>query len=272
MDFERSARSPALEHKVFLGLLVVVSLAFGWILWPFYGAVFWAAILALLFAPVYRRLLSRLHGRRTPAALVTLSLILLIVILPLTLLTASLMQEVAAVYARMQSGELDFARYFERIVHALPDWATHLLDRFDLASLGALQRKVVTALGQGGQALAQQAVNVGQSTLDFLVGFVVMLYLTFFLLRDGADLSRRIRDALPLEATHKRTLLRKFITVIRATVKGNVLVAAVQGALGGLAFWFLGVHGALLWGVLMAFLSLLPAVGAALVWAPVARK
>ena len=75
---------------------------------------------------------------------------------------------------------------------------------------------------------------------------------------------------MPLAETHKRTLLRKFTTVIRATVKGNVLVAVAQGALGGLAFWFLGVHGALLWAVLMAFLSLLPAVGAALVWLPVA--
>ena len=79
-----------------------------------------------------------------------------------------------------------------------------------------------------------------------------------------------MRRALPLTPAHKQELLGKFTTVIRATVKGNLLVAAIQGALGGLAFWFLGVRGALLWAVLMAFLSLLPAVGAALVWLPVA--
>ena len=97
-----------------------------------------------------------------------------------------------------------------------------------------------------------------------------MLYLLFFLLRDGATLSTRIRDAIPLSAGHKRHLFKKFTTVIRATVKGNVAVAAMQGALGGLAFWFLDIQGALLWAVLMAFLSLLPAIGAAVVWLPVA--
>ena len=79
-----------------------------------------------------------------------------------------------------------------------------------------------------------------------------------------------MRDAIPLNAPDKRDLFAKFTTVIRATVKGNILVAVAQGALGGLAFWYLDVHGALLWAVLMAFLSLLPAIGAALVWGPVA--
>ena len=97
-----------------------------------------------------------------------------------------------------------------------------------------------------------------------------MLYLLYFLLRDGAALSKTVREALPMARPHTHYLLNKFTTVIRATIKGNVAVAAVQGALGGLAFWVLGVQGALLWAVLMAFLSLLPAVGAALVWLPVA--
>jgi predicted PurR-regulated permease PerM len=81
---------------------------------------------------------------------------------------------------------------------------------------------------------------------------------------------RSLRRAIPLAPEHKKELLQKFSTVIRATVKGNLLVAMLQGALGGLAFWFLGVSGALLWAVLMAFLSLLPAIGAGLVWLPVA--
>ncbi len=76
--------------------------------------------------------------------------------------------------------------------------------------------------------------------------------------------------AMPLAPAHKADLYDKFTTVIRATVKGNLLVAALQGLLGGLAFWFFDLHGALLWGVLMAFLSILPAVGAGLVWGPVA--
>jgi predicted PurR-regulated permease PerM len=97
-----------------------------------------------------------------------------------------------------------------------------------------------------------------------------MLYLLFFLLRDGAALSRRMRDAIPLKTGYLRNLSGKFTTVIRATVKGNIVMAAIQGVLGGLAFWFLGIHAPVLWAVLMAFLSLLPAVGAGLVWGPVA--
>jgi predicted PurR-regulated permease PerM len=103
-----------------------------------------------------------------------------------------------------------------------------------------------------------------------VISFGVMLYLLFFLLRDGASLSRSISQAIPLSEAYKQHLMRKFTTVIRATVKGNVAVAATQGLLGGLAFWFLGIQGSLLWGVLMAFLSLLPAIGAALIWVPVA--
>jgi len=97
-----------------------------------------------------------------------------------------------------------------------------------------------------------------------------MLYLLFFFIRDGRELVARIRQAIPLSEAHKRRLFNKFTRVVRATVKGNIVVAVTQGALGGIIFAVLGISGALLWGVLMAFLSLLPAVGAALIWTPVA--
>jgi predicted PurR-regulated permease PerM len=97
-----------------------------------------------------------------------------------------------------------------------------------------------------------------------------MLYMVFFLLRDGGEIGRRVRRSIPLDEEHKNLLLAKFTTVVRATVKGNIAVALVQGALGGLIFWILGIEGVVLWGALMAFLSLLPAIGASLVWIPAA--
>src|SRR3546814_4683608 len=97
-----------------------------------------------------------------------------------------------------------------------------------------------------------------------------MLYLVFFLLRDGPELARQTQRLIPLSDDYRRHLLRKFATVVRATVKGNIVIAITQGALGGAMFAFLGIQGALFWGVVMAFLSLLPAVGASLIWAPVA--
>jgi len=262
--------SSRLEQKTFLLLLVGITVAFGWILWPFYGAVFWAAILALMFAPLRRRLLRHMPQRPNLATFATLAICLVIVIIPVALITVSLVQEVANVVQRMQSGELNFGRYAQQVLGSLPQWLTDLLARFGISDLGGLQQKLTANLTAGGQAIAAKALNIGQNTFDFIVNFFVMLYLLYFLLRDGTTLSLRIKEAIPLDADHKQQLLEKFTTVIRAVVKGNIVVAIVQGALGGMALWFLGIHGAMLWAVLMAFLSLLPAVGASLVWGPVA--
>ncbi|RZJ07510.1 MAG: AI-2E family transporter [Rubrivivax sp.] len=270
MNFKEFANSPALENKAFLALLVAVSVAFVWILLPFSGAVFWGAVIAIVFMPVYGALLRRWKQRRTLAALATLSLVVLMVVLPLTLLTGMLLKEGAALYQRVQSGETNFARYFEQVVAVLPAWAHDLLDHFGLADFKELQTRITDVVGRGSQAIATQVYSVGQNALDLVVSFFVMLYLAFFLLRDGDLLNRRIRVAVPLDPAHRRQLADKFITVIRATVKGNILVAAAQGALGGVAFAVLDIKGALLWSVVMGFLSLLPAIGAGLIWLPVA--
>ena len=258
------------EQRALLVLLVAVSLALAWILLPFYGTILWGTIIALLFAPLYRWLLPRCMQRRTPAALATLLVVLLLVVLPLTLITAALAREAAGVYQRLQSGTMNPSLYFHGVFDALPGWITALLDRFGLFDFATLQQRLTAALAQGSQFIATQALAIGQNTFEFVVDLFITLYLAFFLIRDGESLARELRHAIPLAPTHRKELFDKFAVVIRATVKGNLLVAALQGALGGLAFWFLGVNGALLWAVLMAFLSLLPAVGAALVWAPVA--
>jgi predicted PurR-regulated permease PerM len=259
-----------LEDKVFLILIVAVSLAFAWILTSFYGAILWGVVIALLFAPLYRWLLRRMPERRTLASLLMIVLIVMIVILPLTLIAASLTQQAAVVVGKMQSGEFSFATYLQQILDALPGWATSLLDRYGIASLGGMQEKLTAGLVKGSQTIAAQALNIGQSTFDFMVNLVIMLYLLFFLFRDGDALAGSIKGAIPLRPDTRDELLEKFTVVIRATVKGSLLVALAQGALGGLIFWILGINAALLWAVLMAFLSLLPAVGAGLVWMPVA--
>ncbi|OZI41399.1 AI-2E family transporter [Bordetella genomosp. 5] len=259
-----------LHNRTFIALLILVTIAFGWILWPFYGAVFWGTILAIIFAPVHRRVLARMPTRNNLAALITLLMVLLLVILPLIAITGSLVQEGASLYQRMKSGNLNFGSYFQQAMDAMPASVHDMLARFDLADLGSIQEKLSSGAMAASQFFATQLVNIGQDTFQFLVGFGVMMYLLFFLLRDGRHLSARLRAAVPLETHQKQHLFRKFTTVIRATVKGNIAVAACQGALGGVIFWVLGIQGALLWAVVMAFLSLLPAIGAGLIWAPVA--
>jgi len=262
--------SAILESRALMFLLVVVSVALGWILLPFYGTILWGAIIALLFSPLYRWLLQRLKQRRTSAALLTLLAVLIIVVLPFALVTASLAREVTVIYERLQSGDLNPALYFRELFAALPSWVGSLLDRVGLSDFDVLQARLSTALTQASQFLATQVLSIGQNTFEFVANLCVTLYLAFFLLRDGDVVMRALHRAIPLPTAHKLELVGKFTTVIRATVKGNLLVAAIQGALGGLAFWVLGVTGALLWAVLMAFLSLLPAIGAGLVWLPVA--
>jgi predicted PurR-regulated permease PerM len=270
MKLSRFAQSIVFENKAFIFLLVVVTLAFAWVLWPFYGAVFWGAIFAMMFRPLFLRLFQAIPRRRTLAALGTLAIILVVVILPLGLIVASLVQEATLLYARIQSGDFNPAMYFQQIYSALPQWALGMLDRFGLGSQGLILERLTASVSKASQFLATQVFNIGQNTFDFVVSFFVMLYIMFFLLRDGHMLARHVRHAIPLEEDIKSDLLAKFVTVIGATVRGNVAVAALQGALGGTALWVLGIHAPVLLGTLMAFLSLLPAVGAALVWAPVA--
>jgi predicted PurR-regulated permease PerM len=259
------------QDKIFLLLVLLVTLAFAWILWPFFGAIFWATVLAILFTPMYRRLIATDRSRRrTPAALLTTFVIIVLVILPSAIIAGMLVQEGLIVYQRIQSGELNFARYLEQIIGVLPASVTAVLERSGLTDFASIQERLSEGLMKGVQFFAAQAFNVGQNTLDFIIGFFIMLYLLFFLLRDGDRLAVRMRNALPLQHDLQHDLSTKFTTVVRATIKGNLVVAVAQGALGGLIFWILDIRAPVFWAVLMAFLSLLPAVGTALVWAPVA--
>ncbi|WP_338581985.1 AI-2E family transporter [Pseudomonas sp. MAG733B] len=259
-----------LKDKSLAVLLLLVSIAFVWILLPFYGAVFWAVILGILFAPLQRQLQLKFGWQRNLTSLLTLSICLLIAILPVIILSIFLVQEGTALYKNIESGELDIAGYVAQFKHSLPPYFQHLLDRFGMGELNGLREKIIKSAMTGNQFVATQAFSFGQGTFEFIVSFFIMLYLLFFFLRDGAELARKVRMAVPLEENQKRRLQLKFNRVVRATVKGNLVVAITQGALGGLIFWFLDIPSALIWAVLMAFLSLLPAVGAGIIWAPVA--
>ena len=266
-----SADPPAaIEDRAFLLLVAAVTVAFVWIVWPFYGAVLWGAAIAIVFAPLERRLRRRFRDRKSLAAAATLALIVVIVIVPLVLTGTLLVQQATDVIARLQSGELDFRQYLLQMADAMPGWAVGLLDRFGIQSLADLEATLANGARAASQLLAEQLLTLGQNTFNFVVGLFVMLYLLFFLLRDGDALARRINDAMPLRPEQRRALITKFTAVIRAMIKGTLAVAVAQGVLGGLIFWVLGIPAAALWGVVMGLLSLLPAVGTPIVWLPVA--
>lgn len=260
---------PLLQEKIFLLLLALITLAFGWLLLPFSGAIFWAFILALLFSPLFGRLQAKLHGKSTLAALLTLLLCLIIAILPISLISLSLIEEGEMLYRKILTGQIDFNRLFTNIHASLPEWARHLLQSLGIGNLSDIQQKTTQSLIQASQFIAGKAFFIGQNLFELAASLVIMLYLLFFFLRDGRKLAAAIRQAIPLNENRKTALLERFTGTIRATVKGNLVVALLQGSLGGLIFWLLDIQAPVLWGAVMAFLSLFPA-GAGVVWLPAA--
>lgn len=258
------------RRRALLLMLVAVTLALGWILQPLYGPILWACVIATLFMPVHLALQRRLRRGPTVCALLAVLMAVVIVIVPFAILSATLAREAMQVYAQAQSDQWDGTRYLRGLYDHLPTWVMAVLAHFEMTDFDTLQRQLTAAVAQGGQFIATHSLAIGQNTFGFVAELFLTVYLAFFLIRDGSVLLDAVRRALPLAADHKAELLAKFATVIRATVKGSLLVAAIQGLLGGLAFWALDMRAALLWGVLMAFLSLVLAVGAALVWLPVA--
>ncbi|MDO3383361.1 AI-2E family transporter [Gilvimarinus algae] len=262
-DFQKN-----LETKSFLALLVLVSAAFLWVLKPFFGPIFWACALAIIFYPAQSRLLGSLKHRPNSRALVTLMMCLVIVIIPVIFLVSSVVAQAADLYQKIEAGELDPARYIEQFQNSFPV-VKDTLERFGV-NFPDLKEQAVNLAMNSGKFLAQYTFDIGSNAFKFVLDFCLMLYLTFFFLRDGHNLKELMVRALPMGDTRERLLFAKFAEVTRATVKGNLVVAMVQGALGGIIFWILGIPAALLWGVVMAFASLLPAVGAAIIWGPVA--
>jgi len=258
------------EDRAFLLLVALATIAFAWVLQPFCGRILWGLVAAILFNPVNLRLRKAMGERNGLAAFATVLLVIVIVILPLILISAALGRQATRLFHMVQTGELDVALYLQRILDALPSGMRKILSYFGVTDLASVKGKVTETLVQASQLIATRTLGIGLGIIDFAVNLGVMLYLLFYLLRDGDRLLTHVKGAVPLADEQKTLLSDRIALVVRATVKGGFTVAFVQGMLGGLAFWFLGIPAPLLWAVVMAFLSLLPAIGAAIVWAPVA--
>ena len=185
-------------------LLVAISLAFAWILRPFYGAILWAIVFAIVFAPVHRRLLSSIGQRPNLAALITELLIVTIVLLPLTLIALSVVREATSLYGNIEAGKVDFGQGLSQLLDGLPKWATELLERLGISNIGDLQTQLSAALKEGSLFLGAQALAASQRTAHVVISFFVMLYLLFFFLRDGRELSQHIKDAIRIRTEHRR--------------------------------------------------------------------
>jgi predicted PurR-regulated permease PerM len=261
---------PRVENGGLILFLVLITLALALVVSSFLGALLWAALAALLFQPLFQRLLTRWPERRSTAAMVTILIITVAVVIPAMIVTSLVVDQAAGVYNQIRSGQINFASYFEQVHDALPLRLQRMLDGAGFGSFERAQTQISQIVSNSASLLTRHALSIGANAASFLLAFGVGLYVTYFLLRDGEHIGPAIVRALPLERDVAERLAEKFVMVVRATIKGSGVVALVQGALGAVTFWIVGLPAALLWGMLMAIAALLPAIGPTIIWAPVA--
>lgn len=257
-----------LEARAFLLLLAASSVLFGWLLLPFFDVLFWSVVIAVLFSPVNARLRDR-HGMHpNMASLLTVLFCLVIIILPLAWLLYSCVTEGVALYERLAAGTASLMDAVDRLREHFPEAQAWL------AQYGYTPEQIKTTLSRTalsvGSLIAKNTVALGGGAAHLVTNLALVLYISFFLVRDGGRIRALLIRALPFGDHREERLFRKFAGVMRATVKGSLLVAMAQGALGGLMFWLLDIRAAVLWGVVMTVLSLIPVVGSALIWLPTA--
>ena len=254
--------------KLFLlGLVVLISAVFLQMIRPFLMAVLLAGIFSSLSQPVYRRLRVAFKGRRVPASLVTLVLIILVIIVPLGFLLGVVTAEAIKV------GESVTPWVSNKINH--PDEvALWLQEQPFYDRIAPYQDDILNRLGEMVGFLSRFLINSVQhattGTVHFLFMLMVMLYSMFFFLMHGNKLVDLILYYLPLEDVEERKLLDKFRSVTRATLKGTAVIGLLHGGLAGLAFAVVGIPSAIVWGTLMVVLSIIPGLGTTLIWAPAA--
>lgn len=257
-------------HSLVFGLVVVaVSAAFLWVISPYAGAALWSVVFAIMFIGMKDRLSARFAGRDSLASLVTLLVIIVLVIAPSILLASLVLNEVAQAYQKVSARGMDFNGFAEKLLAAAPDWIQPMLQSV-VGSQSELGGTISRALTSAMSSLSSAALSFGQSAATLVIAFGITLYLTYFLLRDGRRVAETVATTVPLDRELYDALSDRFVQVIRAMIKGSLVVAAAQGLIGGVIFALLGIPGAPLWGTLMGVMSLIPAVGTAIVWVPVA--
>ena len=260
---------PIESRNVRWWVLLLVTAILLYLCWrmvqPFLNVILWATVLVILFYPVHRRLLRRIKNPSL-AALVSCVLVILIILVPVALITLAVVNELYGAALTVQSAVdalLDpNARFTGPILNFLGQY-------IDINHLRSQEFLVERLRGVGSQLAGRTLGFIGG-----LVGAIVQTFFTIFtmyyLFRDGDNVSRTVRDSLPLEREQADSIMTRTREVIDASVYGVITIAAIQGTLGGLAFWALGLRSAIIWAVVMTFLSMVPMLGAFIVWVPAA--
>jgi predicted PurR-regulated permease PerM len=250
-------------------LVVAVTVLFLAVTWPFLKPLLLGALLAGLFHPLYRWITRLLGGRASLGAAATLLVLLVLGLGPLSaflgivLQQALTMSDQAIPWLTQHLGAASSFNVHEWLVQKFPALAKYV------PSQEQLVEQVGNAAKTAGTFLVGFASRATATTAALLLNLFVMLYAMFFFFRDGDKILERIFYYTPLNDADEARMFTQFASITRATVKGTLVIGIIQGTLAGLAFWVAGIEGAALWGTIMTILSIIPGIGAALVWVPV---
>jgi predicted PurR-regulated permease PerM len=264
----RSATKESQESIGFYVFLTLATIVFLSLFVGLYKPVLWAAVFALLFRPVYLYFYNRFEKRQSLAAAVTVVLVLFIVILPSSIFALAVGKEAASYADELRSGAIDPSAVFEWFANLLPS-IRGFADTLGV-NFNDIDTRASEAVAAGSEFIASKALDVGKGLVRTIFSLLLMHYLLFYFLKDGLKITRAVLGALPLGEKSTDEFAGEIADVSKATIKGLVIIGLIQGAIGTVTFFALGVRGAALWGVAMAVSSLVPVIGTSLVWVPAA--
>lgn len=251
---------------LFLALLAIVTVIFIMIIKTFAFPIFWAAIIAGIFYPLYRLINKKLNVPNLSTA-ITMMVVLLIIVIPLILISTLVIKESFDLYSSLST---DKGQLHENIKHAI-EWVKTNPYTARFAFNENFWTDKFAELTQGVTSfLLNSAKQFTQNSIVFLVMFFISFYTLFFFIRDGEKLLKKIMHLCPLGDDYEKNLYNKFTSTARATIKGSLIVGLIQGALGGGMFALAGIDGAIIWGILMVLVASIPAIGAYFIWLPAA--
>ena len=249
---------------VFFLILAVVTLFFGYILKPFFFALFWAVLLAAVFDPLNTRLNRRFKSPGLCAGL-TLAAVVLTMVLPVGLILALLIGESVDLYASVTSNSNSWIASITSLLKSLGEHPLLARLHIDEQFITDKSIEIIKAVAN---FLVKNLSTLTENTVLFLIQFAIMLYCLFYFLRDGRRFIDTVSDYLPVGRRHIDMFISEFLVTAKATLKFTFVIGGIQGVLGGLVFYFTGIERPLVWGVLMMGLSIVPAIGSAIIWAP----
>lgn len=249
----------------FLSLLVAVSVVAFFIFQPFLIAILVAAILSVIFRPVYDYLQLKLGKRKGWSALLTTLLSLLVILIPFSIILTLVVSEISSMYVHLSSG----GNFYENNIAPLAKYIEKT-DVFGIFGLADVINKEAfsNAAAQIGQFSISFLQSVYQSMMHFLFMVFVVFFSMYYFLVHGKDLMKKIMMLSPLKDSHESLLIEKFVSMSRATIRGTIIVSFVQGMLGGAVFAIVGIPSATIWAVFMMLLSLIPMFGSSIIWFP----